>query len=240
MAENEETHPGESVPVDKSSPPPPHNPEPVTQELRPQSTSGAAPGVPPTSAISASSPSLLKDLPDLMKSVLSRDGPTQKMAIWFIFNLICLMIVMAILIARHVNSSRALKQEAQTKKAIAAQAERKKLEEKERYQSDTIVLGTFTIQLKSDLTVPKMGHVYNLAEIEVVALCCNQETKIFMQENAVPVKDAIAGVFTSMDRDELMSRKGKERLKVRILKKLNEWLKSGKVEAVYISKLIIT
>ena len=183
---------------------------------------------------------VVQEIKDVFKSVSSADRPTRRMAVWFIFNLICFMIVLIILFERHITATRAVKLEIARQQAAQAEAEKNKVQEKERYHSNTIVLGTFTIQLRSDLNLGRDEHVYNLAEIEVVALCWNQETKLFLQENAVPARDEVASVFTPMDRDELMSRKGKVKLKTRILKKINDWLTDGKVEDVYISKLIIT
>jgi flagellar basal body-associated protein FliL len=50
----------------------------------------------------------------------------------------------------------------------------------------------------------------------------------------------MTNVFVALDREDLLSREGKRKLKNIIIKKLNGWLPHGKVEDLHYSKLLVS
>jgi flagellar basal body-associated protein FliL len=106
--------------------------------------------------------------------------------------------------------------------------------------SSTLGLGTFTVELKE---VP--GHagawaVMNLAEVEIFIECDGSETRSYLDEHLTLARDQVTGVFTALNREDLMTREGKAKLRRLIIKKLNEILPQGKVEELYFSKLLVS
>jgi flagellar basal body-associated protein FliL len=100
-------------------------------------------------------------------------------------------------------------------------------------------LGTFTIELKPIPGARPAPGVMNLAEIELQAECDEKETCDTLEEELARARNEVASVFTAMARDDLISKEGKRQLKKKIQDRLNGWLPKGRVEEIYISKLVI-
>lgn len=101
-------------------------------------------------------------------------------------------------------------------------------------------LGSFTVELKAIPGSLSAPGVMNLAQVEIVVQCDTKETCAYIDRNQAPAKNQVIGVFISLDRDELLSREGKKRLRRKLIERLNSWLQNGRIEDVFFSKLIVS
>lgn len=109
-----------------------------------------------------------------------------------------------------------------------------------RRRNTLIRIGEFVLELKRLPAQVDVPGVIGLAEVELVAECDEPETCRYIQDHAVQIQNVVATIFTALDRDELLSREGKRKLKKRIVEKINWWLPRGKIEGIYFSKLIVS
>ena len=103
----------------------------------------------------------------------------------------------------------------------------------------TLALGKFTVDLKVVEGMTLSRGVLNVAELEITIECDNKETRYYIEDHLTRARDQITGVLTSVDRDELLTREGKHKLKKRLLDHLNAWLPNGKVEELFISNQLL-
>ena len=102
-------------------------------------------------------------------------------------------------------------------------------------------LGTFTIEIKApDGQTRRPPGVMNLADLEMAVQCDSKPTCDFVEDRMSQIRNLVTDVFVPMDREELLSREGKHRLKKQIMDKINDWLPRGKIQDLYIDKLIIS
>jgi flagellar basal body-associated protein FliL len=178
---------------------------------------------------------------EVLAGLKSPDKPTRNGAILFVVSLCGIVFVMG-LAGVHVWEDRKniqvqMNQSEQGKNLdefIKKQAE----EAKKKYSMQT--LGTFTIQLKTIEGQKPAPGVMNLAEIEVQAKCDEVETCQRLEEGSAQVRNEITSSLGPMDRDVLLTKEGKSRLKKKLLDRLNAWLPKGKIEELYFSKLVIS
>lgn len=122
----------------------------------------------------------------------------------------------------------------------------KKQADEAKLRHSTQSLGVFSIELKAppkdaDGNTPKRSKsVMDLAEVEIIVECDEKETCDFIEDRMPLVRNEVTGLFTAMERDDLLSREGKRKLRNKIQAKLNLWLPSGKVQNIYFTKLIIS
>ena len=64
----------------------------------------------------------------------------------------------------------------------------------------------------------------NMAEVEIQVQCDKKETCDFLDGQSAKVKDEVTQVFTAMERDELLSKEGKKKMKRKIIDRLNLFL----------------
>jgi flagellar basal body-associated protein FliL len=178
---------------------------------------------------------------EVFQGLSSPDVPTRNAAILFVLSLAGIVFVL-ILAGSYFWQSRKLMHDelANTGDAGKNFGEfiRKQSEEAKRkytFQS----LGTFNIELKPVDSEVKAKGVMNMAEVEIQAQCDKKETCEFLEDQSAKVKDEVTQVFTAMERDELLSKEGKKRMKKKIIDRLNLFLTEGKVENLFFSKLII-
>jgi flagellar basal body-associated protein FliL len=178
---------------------------------------------------------------EVLAGLKSSDKPTRNGAILFVVSLCGIAFVIG-LAGMHVWEDRKniqvqMNQSEQGKNLdefIKKQAE----EAKKKYSMQT--LGTFTIQLKVIEGQKPAPGVMNLAEIEIQAKCDEVETCQALDEGSAQVRNEITSSLGPMDRDELLTKEGKHRLKKKLLDRLNAWLPKGKIEDLYFSKLVIS
>jgi flagellar basal body-associated protein FliL len=191
---------------------------------------------------------LRAQLVELFRSLRSPDGPTRRMAFFFFLSLGALIGLGIVTVERKVR----LKHEREAE-ALAAREDA----ELRAHEAELLVksgeapsehaepvrmfsLGQFTIELKPLEGQPaKGGGFTNMAEVEIVVDCDSPETRTYIEDNLVAARGQVTDVFVSMDREELLSREGKRRLKKKIIERLNGWVPRGKVQAVFFSKLVV-
>ncbi len=108
-----------------------------------------------------------------------------------------------------------------------------------RYKYSLIKLGSFTVKLETNVTKRVRGFS-NIAEMDIVLLCDSKETRNFIKKHLVRVRDVVSKALIGIEREELLSRDGKRRLKKEIEEKVNNWLPQGKVEDSFIERLLVT
>jgi flagellar basal body-associated protein FliL len=117
---------------------------------------------------------------------------------------------------------------------------RRQAEENKR-KAGLISLGSFTIELRAPQGRKKRPYgVFDMAEIELVLDCDSKETRDYIEEHQPQVRNQVTNYFTAIERAELMTQEGKKRVKKSLMERLNLWLPKGKVEDVYITKLLLT
>ncbi len=176
----------------------------------------------------------------LVLGPFSGDRPTRRMSLFFLASLVSVLLVLGIAWnrAREVRLERqriAAETEARLQKEAA-----EKLAEENRRKDTVRSLGHFTIQLRKDPDAPRRPGVQNLAEVEVVIECDYNSTCSYVKEHGVEARNLLIELFSDVDRRELLSRDGKDRLKRAISRKLNRWLPEGKIQNVYFPRLIVS
>jgi flagellar basal body-associated protein FliL len=183
---------------------------------------------------------------EIFRGLWSPDRPTRRMSLFFFFTLAAL-VSLGILTAqrsvklRHEREAQvaSAKEEAIERSTEAALLGRTETPGEKPSSVSMLNIGHFTIELKTVAGQPKAKGFMNMAEIELVLECDSQDTRSFIEENLVQARSQITDIFLSMDRDELLSREGKRKLKKRLMERLNGWIPRGKVQSVFFSMLVV-
>jgi flagellar basal body-associated protein FliL len=184
---------------------------------------------------------------EIFRGLRSPDGPTQRMSIFFFLSLFALAALGAVAIRRSIDQKRELraqiaaaKEEETEKNHEASLLGSPEAASEGAHATSMLDLGAFTIELKPVAGQPKKkGGFMNMAEVELVIECDSKETHDFIEENLVQVRSQVTDIFLSMDREELLSREGKRKLKKRLIERLNGWIPRGKVQNAFFSKLVV-
>ena len=187
----------------------------------------------------------LANTKELVADLFDPDQRTRKMARYFVASVVGIVVVLT-LSGIYISKMRleknlaAITDTGEQGKNFADFIKRQADEAKRKFSQQS--LGTFTIELKipDEKNRKRPPGVMDLAEVEVVIECDEKETCEFIEERMAVVRNEMTGIFTPMDREELMSREGKRKLQLRIQGKLNTWLPKGKIEHIYFNKLIIS
>jgi flagellar basal body-associated protein FliL len=180
------------------------------------------------------------EIREIRQGLRSPDQPTRRMSIFFFLSLVGMAIVVGVAAKRFYD----LKHEqfmAQERAMEAKMGEffAKQAEEAKR-KGTTQSLGQFILELKPIPNQRQVPGVVNMAEVELVAQCDERDTCTYIEENIARVRNEVTNIFVAFDRDELLSREGKKRIKKSLLDKLNLWLPKGKIEEIYFSRLVIS
>lgn len=178
----------------------------------------------------------------LFLGLKSSDRPTRRMAVVFVTSLLGILIVSGLAVGRYrqVKTIQALeKRETESRAKQIAEAYETKVDEAKK-RMISLSLGDFTLELFHISDPRKLSRVLNIVEMEVVVECDTDETCMFIEGNVVKAKNQVANALNPMDREEIMSKEGKAKLKRKITHQLNTWLLRGKVLTVYFSKLVIS
>lgn len=181
------------------------------------------------------------EFPFVFKGISSPDQPTRRMSWLFLISLICLLTLSSYGLGQYFQEKAAARQ-------LAAQVEKDRIEVLTRIERGLehqkvgmVLIGKFVVQLKGNSVFKPSGgpHPLNLAEVDVVVYCDNAETQSYISNHLPQIKDVVNSIFISVDRQEVMSQKGKSLLGLRIQKELNEWLPKGKIEEVFFPRFVI-
>lgn len=118
----------------------------------------------------------------------------------------------------------------------------RKQAEEAKHKASQVAIGSFYIEIKKHPDAPARTPpgVSHLAEIELVLDCDEKGTRDYIEAHQPQVRNELTNVFLATDREELMSRDGKKRLKKAVMDRMNQWLPKGTVKDVYITKLTIS
>ena len=124
--------------------------------------------------------------------------------------------------------------------AVVAQRAALEAEERKRLLAHyTVEIGLFSMELKGEKPTPTPRGTVNLAQVEIVAECDTDETCEFIHNHPEGARSALTGVLVPMDRHELLTKRGKTRVKNSIVDGLNRWLSHGSVKTIYFSRFVI-
>lgn len=196
-----------------------------------------------------------QNLKDLFLGFRSPDKATRKMTGFFY---ISIFVFIALLGSTGKNWYRS---QAAKKKALAAlqvEADKKAphvLKEKEKEAIKLqLNLGEFMLELRPRHEEGD-GKAYekdrmNIATIEIIAECNSVEICHFVEQHIVQVRDQMILMLTGLEREVLMSREGKLKVKRALIEKLNHWLgqqgvsekgsHKAPIENLYFNRLVLT
>lgn len=232
-------------------------PEPASEsapELTPESTPESVPVIPKRSFKQA--------VKDLLTAVQSPDPGTRTAGRWW-WVLVSVLVAVSIVGGRRSWKARQEKKAEQARLLAAVKLvdpKEMKLREEERAKR-MISLGEFSLELRPREETAEIasnpdlkGRAYkdhmNLATLEIVVECETVAACELLSAQIVQVRDQLVLMFSGLERDVLMSKDGKAKLKAAIQERLNTWLDQhqekvgdqpgGKVEAVHFTQLIMT
>jgi flagellar FliL protein len=224
----------------KSNPP---APSPASKKGKKKSAAAAKPEVLWTVRLEQAWQSLASVLAEIFRGLRSKDAPTRRMARLFFVSFIGFFVVAGYGTRlfwenRHKDGPHALSETEQDQlhlgEFILHQAEENK------HKAGLVNMGTFSVQLKEIPGQHGAPGVMNLAELEIVLETDSKETRQWIEENLAQARNQITNSFVGFDRDEVLTRDGKKKLKKMLLEKLNTWLIKGKVEDLFFSKLVVS
>jgi len=102
-----------------------------------------------------------------------------------------------------------------------------------------VSLGRFTVELKISPNQPRIPGLLNLADLEIEVDCDSVSTCAFIEKRMVHVRNEVTITFSPMDKEDLLSKDGKQRFLNDIVQRLNRWLPEGSIKQAYISWLVI-
>ena len=184
------------------------------------------------------------DLKTLLLGWMSRDRRTRHGILVFWGSLILLGVVAShgwrsYTEFRHLQKYGMNEADLSAKLRAENEAEREK---QARLHTVLVTIGAFNIELAP----PKGGQrlapgVMNMAEIEITLECETRDACETIQARMVETRNQITNALTPLERDELLSRDGKGRIKRRVIDRVNAWLTTeGKVRDLYFSRLLLT
>ena len=184
------------------------------------------------------------DVKNLLLGWLSRDRRTRNGTV--VFWLSCFILVFVSASAWKSYSQYRYFQkhgmnEAQVAVQLRNELEAEKIKEA-KLHTILVPLGAFTLELaapKANQGLPR--GMMNVAEIEITLECETHDACETIQARLIEAKNQVTNALTPLERDELLSREGKNRIKRRVLDRLNSWLPTeGKVRELYFSRLLLT
>lgn len=175
---------------------------------------------------------------EINASLGSEDVRQSRAAFAFYLNVLGILLVVSLTGKQLWDHRAQLKNLAAIEKA-RVESERETLES--RIKQHSISLGQFNLELKNPANGQRVpAQLINIAEVEVVVECDSAETCASIESQMLVVRNQLTNTFTAVDRDELLTKNGKRKLKMAIGEAVNSWLPKGHVKSVYFSRLIIT
>ncbi len=199
-----------------------------------------------TTRLEQASKSSRAQVREVLEAIRSRDRMTRWMSFAFLVSSIALVAVITVGVRRWwaLGPGNPEKIHAQSAQAKQVSEFIKKQSEEAKTRAAIVSLGKFIVELKDievdGKPVRRTAGVMNLAEVELILDCGERETRVYVEEHMPEVRNQITNVLIPLDREEIISRDGKKRLRKRILDRLNSWLPHGKVQDVVFNNLIVS
>lgn len=110
-------------------------------------------------------------------------------------------------------------------------------------ESDSLSLGVFNFDLNFSQAEKNQSYMKG-AELEVTVMCDKGHTCTVLKEALPAVRDKISGLFYRLDKNDLMSKDGKARLRKRIVDAINQMITDsgmteGKVVDAFFPHLVL-
>ncbi len=184
-------------------------------------------------------------LGDLAKSVASPDRPTRRAGWTFFLTLALSAFILFVTIRRWVSPKSVEGLPANSHAAegdmsgqLSEFLERQAQEAK--WKNTTLGLGDFVIDLKRKGDEVKAPGVNNMASLEIFIECDTRETCEYIEGSSVQARSQVSNALIQIDREELLSKDGKRKIKKAIIDRLNTWLPKGRIENLYVTKLVVS
>lgn len=181
---------------------------------------------------------------EIFRGLRSPDRPTRRMSLLFFASLLGIAVVFGAAVGRYFAIRRIrleLSRSSHVDEGAAHFGEfvRKQAEEN-KHKSSLMSLGQFTVELKPVPNQRPVPGVVNMAEVEFAIECDNKETRDYIEDNLAQARNQVTDVLFDLDREAILTREGKKKLRKALIEKLNLWLPKGKVEDLYFSKLVVS
>ncbi|MGE0616182.1 MAG: flagellar basal body-associated protein FliL [Bacteriovoracia bacterium] len=178
--------------------------------------------------------SIRETVTDLFKGLGSKDRATRKMSVFFVLSLVGALATTAVATHLILSRSKGEKHGEQLGKFLNKQKEAAE------HRIHTFEMGKFLVEVTPPEGAgrPAPGIV-NMAEIVIVIECEEKSACTYVENHLTQARDQVATAFTALEQADLMTILGKQKLKAKILQKLNSWLPGGKIRRVYFSNVII-
>ncbi len=184
---------------------------------------------------------------EILVGLISSDAPTRKMSVFFFLSLIVTVWIslQALTQMKHravpnaaVVAAAAHGQEHAGAKPVDDDLE-KEGEKKPQMGASMLTVGAFTVDLKPQPSLRKKAAGADLADVTLVLECDATETYDYLSQRLPQLKSQITNVFIDLERDELLTREGKLKLKAKLMDRINAWIPKGKVQNIFFSKLTV-
>ena len=180
-------------------------------------------------------------LMDLVRGLWAADRPTRRMSAFFFLSLAGIFVVLSYGLD-HWSQNRFERKKAEAYAKAHEPPNPAVLRQKEeaRHKSAQFSLGTFTIELKPLTEQKPAREAIHYADVELFAQCDGEETREYLETHKVQARGTVSGLFSAMDRAELMNKEGKKRLRKMVAEQLNLWLPHHQgIEEIFITKLVV-
>lgn len=171
----------------------------------------------------------------LVTSIISPDGPTRRAGI--LFYIASFSTIAIAWTAVKVMTSPKPKEGMQNTEEVGDFLDRQA--EFARRKASTIDLGEFTFDVKHRADEPKPKGVFGLAVITLMAECDAKETCQILESQIPIVRNHVLNALSNIEREELLSRDGKKKVRKAVMDRLNTWLPRGRVDQIYVTKMVV-
>ena len=175
----------------------------------------------------------------LITALWSKDASTRKMGLLFFLSLVTLF-------GTSVRGFRYFYEirKAEHERIESARLEQVKIAEErqhelQRIKEGRVDIGKFMIPLRSEAGRGPANLVRNIAELDITLECDRQKACQYVADRIPEVRDLINQELLPIEREYFYSRSGKQTIKDRIKRALNDWLPYGLIRQVYFPVLLI-
>jgi|GEM_PF-4515254 len=181
----------------------------------------------------------------LLKGVRSRDPAVRRMTWVFLGSVLGAFVLLGAAAHRFyqgVAERRKVEAERDAAKTMTEFLTRQAEERRRRVFSSN--LGEFSFELsqgggRDGESAPQPLGVTGLAEAEIIVECDTAETCEYVDKSLPVIRDQVTAALTEVDREELIHREGKQRIRKAIVDRINQVLPRGRVINAFFGRLVI-
>jgi len=192
-------------------------------------------------------------LREILGAFRVKDGRVRRMALLFVVSAIGIFMVSGLSIYRVISVIRKHQEEQKSRDAAQSMSEffARQADESQR-KTHVVILGEFSFEVKDspvyrdpEVTEEEFRRaqgavgVMQMAEAEIILECVTDETCRFIEKALPAARNQVTNVLIEIEREDLMTREGKRRVRKQIVDRINAWLGSARVTNAYFSKLVL-